>query len=176
MAFIQPCFIRKNTPELRKKLEELGYEPNFSMGKYPEVYKNIAVCNFFGNRYYGVSDDETTRPGDIIDAIKNRGLIDCDDNEELFLSLAALRDDSDYMQWFVSTKTHTRRLSGWFGQVIGMDGHYKEIVGYEWHRHENKDNALTERLNAMIQMEVEDMEFLPHKATVEELIEHFNKE
>ena len=25
MSFIQPCFIRKNTPELRKKLEELGY-------------------------------------------------------------------------------------------------------------------------------------------------------
>ena len=25
MAFIQPCFIRKNTPELRKKLVELGY-------------------------------------------------------------------------------------------------------------------------------------------------------
>jgi hypothetical protein len=25
MAFTQPCFIRKNTPELKKKLEELGY-------------------------------------------------------------------------------------------------------------------------------------------------------
>lgn len=23
--FTQPCFIRKNTPELRKKLRELGY-------------------------------------------------------------------------------------------------------------------------------------------------------
>lgn len=176
MGFTQPCFIRKNSPELRKKLEELGYEPNFSMGKYPEVYKNIAVCNFFGNRYYGVSDDETTRPGDITDAIKNRGLIDCGTNEELFFALAALRDDSDYMQWFVSPKTHTKRLPGCFGQVIGMDGHYKKIVGYEWHKHENKDSALTERLNSMIQMEVEDMEFLPHKATVEELIEHFKKE
>ena len=94
----------------------------------------------------------------------------------MFIALAALRDDSDYMQWFVSPKTHTKRLSGCFGQVIEMDGHYKEIVGYEWHRHENKDNALTEKLNAMIQMEVEDMEFLPHKATVEELVEHFKKE
>ena len=26
MGFIQPCFIKKNTPELRKKLEELGYK------------------------------------------------------------------------------------------------------------------------------------------------------
>lgn len=25
MGFATPCFIRKNTPELRKKLEELGY-------------------------------------------------------------------------------------------------------------------------------------------------------
>lgn len=85
--FTTLCFIRKNTPELRNKLEELGYKPNFSMGKYPEVYKNIAVCNFFGNRYYGVSDDEATRPGNIKDAIKNRGLIDCGTNEELFMHL-----------------------------------------------------------------------------------------
>lgn len=33
MGFTTPCFIRKNTPELRKKLEELGY----SHGK-PEYY------------------------------------------------------------------------------------------------------------------------------------------
>lgn len=28
--FTTPCFIRKNTVELRKKLEELGYEPSSS--------------------------------------------------------------------------------------------------------------------------------------------------
>jgi hypothetical protein len=28
MGFTTNCFIRKNTPELRSKLEELGYEPN----------------------------------------------------------------------------------------------------------------------------------------------------
>lgn len=50
-------------------------------------------------------------------------------------------DDSDYMQWFVFPKTHTKRLSGCFGQIVGMDGHYNEIIGYEWHRHENKDNG-----------------------------------
>jgi hypothetical protein len=54
-----------------------------------------------------------------------------------------------------------------------MDGHYQEIVGYEWYRHENKDKALTERINEMMQIEGEDMELLPHKATVEELIRHF---
>ena len=176
MGFIQPCFIRKNTPEIRKKLEDLGYKPSYPIFIYPEGFKHIAACNFFGSKYYGVSDDEVSHHGEIKDAIKNGGMIDCGDNEDLFLALAALRDDSDYMQWFVSPKTHTKRLPGCFGQVIGMDGQYKEIVGYEWHRHENKDNALTERLNAMIQMEVEDMEFLPHKATAEELIEYFKKE
>lgn len=163
MAFKQPCFIRKNTPELRKKLEELGYENRGKVRYYGEpIYIYCEMDIFY------------TSPCKL--KIPDNYIIDCDDNEELFLSLAALRDDSDYMQWFVSPKTHTKRLSGCFGQVIGMDGHYKEIVGYEWHRHENKDNALTERLNATIQMEVEDMEFLPHKATVEELIEHFKKE
>ena len=28
--FTTPCFIKKNTPELRKKLEELGYKYNGS--------------------------------------------------------------------------------------------------------------------------------------------------
>jgi hypothetical protein len=173
MTFIQPCFIRKNTPELRKKLEELGYEPCHRMTIHPDLYKNICVCSFFGSKYYGVTDVEVSRPGNIADAIKNRGMIDCGTNEELFLALAALRNDSDYMQWFIVPKTRTKQMSGCFGQTIGMDGHYKEIVGYEWYRHENKDNALTEKLNAMLQMEINDMEFLPHKATVEEIIEHF---
>lgn len=101
MAFIQPCFIRKNTHNLRKKLEELGYEPCHRMTIYPNVYKNLAVCSFCGSKYYGVSDYETSRPGDTTDAIKNRGMIDCGTNEELFLALAALRDDTDINQWFI---------------------------------------------------------------------------
>jgi hypothetical protein len=103
MAFIQPCFIRKNTPELRKRLEELGYKPSYPICQYPEVFKHIAVCNFFGSKYYGVSDDEVSHPGEIKDAIKNRGMIDCGTNEDLFLALAALRDDTDKYQWFYST-------------------------------------------------------------------------
>lgn len=163
MAFTQPCFIRKNTPELRRKLEELGYKKGVSplpVGQEDIYDRDI---HLFENKYhfrtytcYGVKNN-----------------IDCGTNEELFLALAALRDDSDYMQWFVFPKTHTKKLSGCFGQVVGMDGHYQEIVGYEWHRYENKDNALTERLNTMIQMEGEDIGFLPHKATVKEIIEHF---
>jgi hypothetical protein len=165
MEFTQPCFIRKNTPELRKKLEELGYN------RYPRW---MADWNDDDPRYkYLVTDvlyytypQEPSKP-------KRGEHINCGTNEELFLALAALRDDSDYMQWFVVPKTRTKRLAGCFGQIIGMDGHYQEIVGYEWYRHENKDKALTERINEMMQIEGEDTELLPHKATVEELIRHF---
>ena len=105
MAFIQPCFIRKNSPELRKKLEELGYEPCHQMTLLPDFYKNIAVCNFFGSKYYGVTDNEVSRPGSIVDAIKNRGMIDCGTNEDLFFALAALRDDTNENQWFITQDT-----------------------------------------------------------------------
>ncbi len=169
--FTTPCFIRKNTPELRKQLEELGYLPPSKVW-YDEDFAICTVYHDNNGEYFTFKIDEDFER--II--APSYPYIDCGRNEELFIALAALRDDSDYMQWFVSFKTRTKRLLGWFGQVIGMDGHYKEIVGYEWHRHENKDNALTERLNAMIQMEVEDMEFLPHKATVEEIIDYFKKD
>ena len=174
MAFKQPCFIRKNTPELRKKLEELGYKP-FGSVKYEwDTGWGLSTDNRLGE----FESFDNNGLGNIIkcESPDYEDYIDCGTNEELFIALASLRDDSDYMQWFICPKTRTRRMAGYFGQVVGMDGHYQEIVGYEWHRHENKDNALTERLNAMIQMEVEDMDFLPHKATVEEIIEHFNKE
>ena len=98
MGFIQPCFIRKNTPKLRKKLEELGYKP-FGSVKYE------------WDTGWGLSTDN--RLGEF-ESFDNNGLeniikcespdyedsIDCGINEELFLALAALRDDSDYMQWF----------------------------------------------------------------------------
>ena len=95
MGFTQPCFIRKNTPELRKKLEELGYT-NTPSGKgewfipieeleYLVTYP-ISGC-YQGCNGYWYEDD-----------------FDCGTNEELFLALVALRDDSDYMQWFVTEK------------------------------------------------------------------------
>lgn len=156
MTFIQHCFIRKNTTEIKNKLKELGYRHN----SFDDDREWIAA-----NHGMFISVDEGFQNLPLDD-------IDCGTNEELFLALAALRNDSDYMQWFVVPKTRTKQMSGCFGQTVGMDGHYEEIVGYEWYRHENKDNALTEKLNAMFQME-DDMEFLPHKATVEEIIEHF---
>lgn len=147
MGFIQPCFIRKNTPELRKKLEELGYKPSYPIFQYPEVFKHIAVCNFFGSKYYGVSDDEVSHHGEIKDAIKNRGMIDCGTNENLFLALAALRDDSDINQYFFCDKVSF---------TIGKTYYPDDYLYYQYDEFFDKQNW--------------------HKATVEELIEHFKKE
>lgn len=81
--FTTPCFIRKNTPELRAKLDNLGYDGvNYNDDGF--------LCTFCS--MYSSCDEEahTTMSG----------AFDCGTNEEMFLSLAALRNNSDYMQWF----------------------------------------------------------------------------
>ena len=152
MAFIQPCFIRKNTPELRKKLEELGYKPSYPIFQYPEVFKHIAACNFFGSKYYGVSDDEVSHHGEIKDAIKNRGMIDCDDNEELFIALSALRDDTDVNQWFI------------YNTIGNQVGKFETV---EWVK------CLDVKMEDYFSYD--NIYKFMRKATVEEIIEHFKK-
>lgn len=147
--FTQPCFIRKNTPEIRQKLEELGYKPSYPIFQYPEVFKHIAACNFFGSKYYGVSDDEVSHHGEIKDAIKNRGMIDCETNEKLFFALAALRNDTDKNQWFISN--------------VDI---FTECYNNEWKLYEDWCNIFTiEDLNSKIPP--------IRKATVEEIIKYF---
>lgn len=114
MSFTQPCFIRKNTPELREKLENLGYKP-FGMVEMG----------------FGLSTDELLAEYESFDdsALENilkvsgtedyKESIDCGDNELLFLALAALRNDTDKNQycidsegnWFLYNRTFVRLLS-----------------------------------------------------------------
>ena len=125
MAFIESCFIRKNTPELRKKLKELGYTntPNgrgewfipIEELKYLVTYP-ISGC-YQGCNGYWYEDD-----------------FDCGINEDLFLALAALRDDTNDNQWFTDGKL-------WEKSNNDLPSHYMQLEG--------------------------------HKATVEEIIEHF---
>lgn len=48
MGFTTPCFIRKNTQELRKKLEELGYEilNSGNSGRYHKATVNELIEHF----------------------------------------------------------------------------------------------------------------------------------
>lgn len=103
MGFTTPCFIRKNTQELRRGLEELGYEIlNFGnttldahnydgKGSHKSIEEGKAIITFYGNLYGVVY---------YVDTITKKGRIDCGTNEELFLAIAALRDDTDKYQWF----------------------------------------------------------------------------
>ena len=100
MGFTTPCFIRKNTQELRKKLEELGYFNNS-----PQWTNNCSIIwayqypmKGFDTPNYVIADSFDI-PFDKHSALCGK-FIDCGTNEELFLAIAALRDDTDKYQWF----------------------------------------------------------------------------
>lgn len=88
--FTQSCFIRKNSPELREKLKELGYHVyDLDMNKdSPAEWCTVIESEA---DYAGIWNKEP----------KNKEkFLDCRENEELFLAIAALRDDNDFMQYF----------------------------------------------------------------------------
>lgn len=91
MGFTTQCFIRKNTANIRNRLKELGYYCNPYLG-----WHNLFTCVFGVNSVYSLDDYDTNGLKEI------DGIIDCGTNEELFLALAALRDDTDKFQWFIS--------------------------------------------------------------------------
>ena len=145
MGFTTPCFIRKNTQELRKKLEELGYEilnsgnttldeHNYDgKGSHKSIEEGKAIITSYGN-LYGVIYN--------VDTVTKKGRIYCGTNEELFLAIAALRDDTDKYQWFTD------------GDLWIMCPKIKFSTYWVY----NDIDVNTDTI---------------HKATVDELIEHF---
>ena len=110
MSFIQPCFIRKNTPELRKKLEGLGYE--FGGADHIELDNIVTfpqhnTFSVFAAYHFNIYDDSFK--------IVWKEYVDCGTNEELFLALAALRDDTDKNQWLTDGK-----IWGKFGEDLSL--------------------------------------------------------
>lgn len=150
--FKKSCFIRKNTPELRKKLEDLGYtngaweSPHF---EYPYLmcFPNRKFGLFNGEGFY-MTEDDYRCDGKRWTYNAPNECIDCDDNEELFIALAALRDDISENQWFV------------------MDVEvYSTISKGEWFLSTNPQGG------KHVGTQIEPL--YCHKATVEEIIEHF---
>lgn len=137
MTFTQPCFIRKNTPKLRKELEKLGYKNCIlNQNKNNRFIFTIEIGGLFD-----VCDCETT----LKDFTAN-GFVDCGENEELFLAISALRDDSNYKQLFVVDFDIDN------GDQTPVEYHAGDFVYYDM---------------------IKDYELLCHKATAEEIIEHF---
>ena len=149
MGFTTPCFIRKNSPELRKKLEELGYVKNSPIWTdncsiiwaYQYPVKGFDTPNYvIANSFDIPFDKHSLLCGEFID---------CGTNEELFLAIATLRDDTDDSQWFVYPPENI-----WF--ICDDDD-----INYA--RENIKDSVQAAWFHCS------------HKATVEELIEHFKE-
>ncbi len=146
MGFTTPCFIRKNTPELLDKMKELGYVRMYSY-KIQGIEIFTSVIGDYGVFFIPVSEDIPEIPTNMIKDFDS--LIDCETNEELFLAITSLRDDSDDNQWFV------------------MDVEvYTDIPAGTWFKSCRENNT-------QVGIQIDPM--YCHKATVEELIEHFKK-
>lgn len=127
MGFTTPCFIRKNTPELQEKLKNIGY---------------LSLDNDNDKRD-GLVADRNVFMYSILEKNVLNSTYNCGTNEELFLAIAALRDDTDKYQWFTDGK------DWFFCQYLKVGMHYQdkpEILFDKW-----------------------------HKASVDELIEHFKQ-
>ena len=148
--FTQPCFIRKNTPELVDELEKLGYRICYCCKFKDNIWlKNfLAIKNDPSIHGIGVWDIEDSQEEALNLYITENAnhpnpAIDCDENEELFLALAALRDDTDKNQWVID---EANECFGWEDSWMICDkDDMNERAVYTHYR----------------------------KATVEEIIEHF---
>lgn len=144
MGFTTSCFIRENTLELRKRLEALGYKPLLSIedGECLSTASNLE--NYHSIPAVLFDDKDSYRTYDCA------GRIDCGTNEDLFLALAALRDDTDNGQFFVFEERFVSRINP---DVIIEKGTLLKCCMDKWR-----------------------MPYFPfHKATVKELIEHFKE-
>lgn len=86
MGFTTAAFIRRNTPDLRKRLEALGYK---NYGNPFQITDDSKLITTIDGEYvpYNVPLDDS--------------FIDCGTNEDLFLAIAALRDDTSANQYWV---------------------------------------------------------------------------
>ena len=142
--FTQPCFIRKNTSELRKKLEDLGYK---FLGYGHEYHCLCTDTRILTENGYGAFYE--CNMGDFPPLYE--GKINCGKNEELFLSIAALRNDSDIFQYFTN------------GNIVitcELDS-MNEFLKIFYDGFIKNDEDLINHINNW------------HKLTVEELIKHF---
>lgn len=94
--FVTKCFIRKNTPELRDKLGKMGYRVCRCAEETTAVYLMALL-----GEVHAVCAEELDIFADEVKSGKCK-LIDCGDDEQLFIALAAMRDDTDKDQLFTN--------------------------------------------------------------------------
>lgn len=145
MGFTTPCFIRKNTPELRENLKAFGYIDCSTVDdRYTAIFVDAERGEFFTEYLSNITEDELA--------------IDCYENDNLFLAIAALRDDTDRGQFFV---TEARLGSINCPDSIIEKGSFIICCTDKWEIPKNQWDS---------------MGIPSHKASVLELIEYFKKQ
>lgn len=100
--FKYSVYINKNTPELRGALVEMGYKD--FMANASVYVRSGLVCNkkvIAGIPY----DSDEFNIADYLS--KNKDIINSEGNETVFLAIAAINDENDYMQWFICDDGHS---------------------------------------------------------------------
>lgn len=87
--FTTPCYIEKNVPYLIKELERIGYRKLSILGDYNDL-------RYFDKYIATLSSGIIVLNNNNVDI----NSYNCENNEELFLAIAALRGDTDKHQWF----------------------------------------------------------------------------
>lgn len=135
MGFTHECILNKNTPEIRKRLEEIGRKYS---GYFSKVADGSILCS--SQDFITINEDAYKR---FIEEYPES--FNCGTNEELFLAIAGMRDDTDYLQYFVSEKDH---------HGVGL---------------------LIPKGSVELCFMIKNLAPYYHKATVEELIKHFKR-
>lgn len=143
MAFLQSCFIRKNTPELRTKLKELGYYICSCAEFEDSIWLRTSFCTnkptvhgigFVDEDYIGRKTTQEELDFFLYENSKSKNpRIDCGDNEKMFLALAALRDDTDKNQWFIVDNLWIKSSNDIPDKYVQMHGDkatVEEIIEY----------------------------------------------
>ena len=90
------CLVQSVSPKIREGLKKLGYI-YYTLDEKAEY---ILVDPYTEDFTWWEYTEETLAK--VFDTWGSTKLYDCGTNEDLFLALAALREDNDYMQWFAS--------------------------------------------------------------------------
>ncbi len=121
MGFTTPCFIRKIHRNFGEGWKNWGIHMVSLNIMQMMIISMILLCVIM-EYSFTIQKNHVIRNGH---PLKKYGSVDCGTNEELFLAIAALRDDSNYMQWFIADSI----LSVSYDDSIGNDHYFTEPKG-----------------------------------------------
>ena len=115
MTFTTPCFVRVENPEKRKELiewlERIGYHVCScclfdgwntlhcrGIDRLKIAYEVHGICDYDEETRYSIDQFKAEN------ADSKHPAVDCGENIELFKALAAMNDENDREQWFVSNE------------------------------------------------------------------------